>query len=131
LLIASTALQDNEKIATDLVASQLAQGIKSDGSKADYPYSPLTIAIKKTRSGLSSVTSHLTNYDTGESYKKLFMKVDKSNVLFGTNTDKEESISDRMDGLAFKPTQDNKEELIRQHVQRSFIEKIKKALSNG
>jgi hypothetical protein len=129
--LAIKALQSNEKVATDLIASQLALGIKSDGSKSDFIYAPFTIAVKKTKSGLASVVSHLTNFDTGESYAKLYMDVSKSGVEFGTNTDKEESISERMDGKAFKPNKENKEELIRQFAKPTFIKNVKEFIKNG
>lgn len=126
--IAVGAIKKNEDVLPDFVASQLAQGVMKDGEKSDFTYSPFTIAVKKTRSGLSSVTSHLTNYDTGESYRQLYAKVKNSEIEFGTTTDKEESISDRMDGKAFGLTPDNKEEFVRQHVQQDFIKMIKDEL---
>lgn len=125
---ASAAIQENEKTAADLVASQLAQGIKSDGSAAVFSYAPFTIALKKRKAGLAGITDHLTNFDTGESYQKLYLKVEGDKIEFGTKTDKEASISDRMDGKAFGLNQDNKEEFIRQHVQPFFVKKIKEFL---
>lgn len=110
--IGLAALNSSSENAADLIASQLAQGIKSDGEKADFTYAPLTIAIKKTRQGLASVTSHLTNFNTGESYNKLYFKAASGKVEFGTESDKEAAISDRMDGKAFNLTPDNKKELL-------------------
>jgi hypothetical protein len=124
----ATALQDSEEVAASLIASQLAFGVKSDGDQSDYPYSPLTIALKKGKSGLSGVTAYLTNYDSGESYRKLYMRVEGEDVIFGTDTDKEDAISERMDGMAFRPTQENKEELIAQTVQPNFNKRIKEFL---
>ncbi|MBK7885471.1 MAG: hypothetical protein IPJ81_18025 [Chitinophagaceae bacterium] len=123
--IAKQAFDECSQAAEDLIAGQLAQGIKSSGEKAEFSYSPLTIAIKKTKSGLSAVTSHLTNYDTGESYAGLYAKVNGSMIEFGTTSSKEEDISDRMDGQAFKLTQESKEEFIRQHVQKAFTKKVR------
>lgn len=119
------SFENNKDVAVSLVASQLAQGIKSDGSLTDFPYAPFTIASKKRKSGLSAVTDHLTNYDTGESFKKLFAEIQGDKVIYGTKTDKEAAISDRMDGLAFSPTQDNKEELVRQHMKPDFLKMIR------
>jgi hypothetical protein len=124
-LIAAQALEDNHEIAENLNASQLAQGLKSDGTEANFTYSPFTIATKKGKPGLAGVTDHLTNYNTGESYKGLYFKITGDQVEGGTTTDKEESISDRMDGKAFLLDQDNKEIFIRQHVQKTFMQKIR------
>lgn len=123
--LARAALSENSEVAVDLNAAQLAQGILKDGSLSDFTYASFTIASKKQKSGLSAITDHLTNYDTGESYRNLFMKVEGDQIAFGTTTDKEESISDRMEGKAFGLTPDNKEEFIRQHVQQSFMARVK------
>lgn len=126
--LASEALQDNSEIAADLVAGQLAQGVKSDGTKSDFTYAPFTIAVKRGKPGLAGITDHLTNFDTGESYRGLYMKVNGDKIEFGTKSNKEESISDRMDGEAFRPDQDNKEELVRNHAQPAFMKKVKDIL---
>jgi hypothetical protein len=123
--IAVQALQENRKAAVDLVAVQLAQGIKSDGTKSDFVYSGVTIGIKKNKSGLAAVTSHLTNYNTGASYRGLYFRVEGSQIVEGTTTDKEQAISDRMDGKAFGLDKDSREELIHQHVQKTFNRKIR------
>jgi hypothetical protein len=125
---AAIALQQSEEFALDLVAGQLAQGIKSDGTKANFSYAPSTIASKNQRTGLSSVTSHLTNYDTGESYRGLYMLVNGDNVKFGTHTDKEDAISERMDGEAFRPTKQNKEDLVREKMQPIFLKLVREAV---
>jgi hypothetical protein len=122
---AAEALQDSEQTALDLVAGQLAQGIKSDGKRANFTYTPFTIASKKNKSGLAAVTSHLTNYDTGESYRGLYMKVNGSDVEFGTTTDKEAAISDRMDSQAFRPTKSSREILVRENLMPNFLKKIR------
>ena len=122
------ALNDNREIAADLNASQLAQGMMKDGKLSKFEYSPVTVAIKETKTGLSSVTDHLTNYDTGESYQKLYMRANENVVTFGTYTDKEESISKRMKNKAFGLTNDNKEEFIRLHAQQSFNKLMKENL---
>lgn len=120
---------ENLDVAADLIAGQLAQGLMKDGTKSDFSYSPFTIAIKKNnRTGLAAITSHLTNYDTGESYRQLYGKVKGFLVEFGTTTDKEDSISDRMEGKAFGLSPDSQDDWIRQHVQNSFNQIVKEYL---
>ena len=124
ITLAAEAITDSHNLAEDLNADQLAKGIKVDGTAANFTYSPMTIAIKKQRSGLASVTDHLTNYDTGESYRQLFEKVENKKVIFGTGTDKEDSISDRMDDRAFGLTKDNKEIFMKDGVLPKFFSLI-------
>lgn len=126
--LAVKAIDDNSEVAADLIAQQLAQGIKSTGEKSDYSYSLFTIASKKGKTGLAAVTSHLTNYDTGESYKGLYAKVKGSTIEFGTTSNKENAISGRMDGKAFGLMQENKEEFIRQYVQKVYNKKVREFL---
>jgi hypothetical protein len=126
--IAKQSLSDNLEFAIEYNASQLAQGLQKDGTKSDFTYAPFTIASKRSKSGLASVTDRLTNYDTGESYRQLYAKIEGSKIIFGTKTNKEGSISARMDGKGFGLTPDNKEEFIRQNVRFNFIKKIKDIL---
>ena len=121
---ASQALTECSEQAANFMVAQLAEGIESDGSKVSFSYAPMTIASKKNKSGLSSVTDHLTNYDTGESYRQLYEKVQGNKIIFGTTTDKEESINQRMDGKAFGLTNDHKEEFLKQNVFPLFAKKI-------
>lgn len=127
-ILARQALSEKLEVATDMIAGQLAQGVMSDGTFSDFQYSPFTVAIKKTRTGLSSVTDHLTNYDTGESYRQLYGKVEGDNVEYGTLTDKEESISERMEGKAFGLAPENKRDLIKLHVKPAFMQMVRDAL---
>ena len=128
--LAIQAISENLDVAAGLIAVQLSQGLKKDGTKSDFSYSPFTIAVKKkNRTGLAAVTEYLTNYDTGESYKQLYGKVKGFLVEFGTKTDKDDAISQRMEGKAFGLTPDSSEEWIRQHVQQAFMELVINFLS--
>lgn len=126
--LAAKAIDSTGEFAADLNAAQLAEGLKSDGSKASFTYTPLTIAIKKTRTGLAAVTTHLTNYDTGESYEKLYEKVEGNKVIFGTGTDKEAEISERMDDKAFGLSNDNKEIFMKENVRPAFSKLVREFL---
>jgi len=123
--IAVGVISDNATAIEDTVRGQLAQGIKSDGKLAVFTYAPLTIAHKKRLTGLAGVYSHLTNYDTGESYRGLYATVDGNSIKFGTSSSKEDAISDRMDGKAFSPTAGNKANLIENKLQPQFIAAIR------
>jgi hypothetical protein len=125
ITLAAAAINENGEFAADLNADQLAKGLKVDGTAANFTYSPFTIAVKRTKSGLASITSHLTNYDTGESYNKLYEKVVGKKVIFGTGTDKEADISDRMDNEAFGLTPDNKEIFMKEKVRPDFVKRVR------
>lgn len=126
--LAIEAMNLSSEAAADLNASQLAQGMMKDGNLSKFKYAPFTIEAKSHESGLAAITDHLTNYDTGESYRKLYMKASGNQVAFGTKTDKEADISKRMKGKAFGLTGENKEELIRLHVQSKFNSLIRTKL---
>ena len=79
-------------------------------------------------SGLAGITDHLTNYDTGESYRGLYMKVKGNEVEFGTTTDKETDISNRMNKKAFGLTPENKIDFIKQFALPIFIKKVRQKL---
>lgn len=127
--LAVMAIKDNEAVLPDFVASQLAQGVMKDGKKSSFKYSPFTIAAKQGRSGLSGVTEYLTNYDTGESYRKLYARTESDKIVFGTRSNKEEDISKRMRGKAFGLTPENREEFLRGHAFPDFMKRIKQQLS--
>lgn len=126
--LAVEAITETSEAAADLVASQLALGQQKDGKYSNFVYSPLTIALKEGKSGLSGVVDHLTNYDTGASYRQLYAKVVGEQIEFGTTTFKEAAISKRMKGKAFGLTPDSKEEYVRQNVQPVFNKKVKSLL---
>lgn len=128
LSFAKASINENIEIAADLNREQLAQGLLKDGTFSDYPYSPLTIAIKKGRSGIAGITDHLTNYDTGESYQKLYAKVEGDKIIFGTTSDKESAISDRMEGKAFGLAPEEKTDFIREYIKPNFRLKINSIL---
>ena len=128
MFIAGQAIGEKSEEAANFNALQLAQGLKNDGTKAVFSYAPFTIAAKRGKSGLSGVTSHLTNFDTGESYRQLFEKVEGNKVIFGTTSGLQDEIDKRMDGKAFGLDADNKAEFLKLNVSPLFVQKIKSLL---
>lgn len=123
--LALEALNDNAQLIADANKIQLEFGIKTDGQKSDFKYAASTIALKKKRSGIAGITNHLTNFDTGESYEELFAEFKPDHAIFGTKTDKEQAIIERMDGKAFGLTDDNKKILMQDEIKKSFIQKVR------
>jgi len=81
------ALEENIARIPDYNATQLAQGEYGDGTPIKATYAPFTVEIKKTKSGLAAVTSHITGYDTGDMYKNMYAKLNGSKVEYGSTSD--------------------------------------------
>jgi hypothetical protein len=124
LEIVGTILNDSYE-AGKLNRAQLAKGIDAQGKEIDYTYSAQTIARKKKKSGLSGVYKHLTNYDTGDSYEALYIKVEKDKIIFGTDTDKDQWINNRMKGKAFGLSPESKEIFLVEELKPEFIKVIR------
>lgn len=126
--LAAEAITEKSEAAANFNALQLAQGLKVDGSLSGFTYSPFTIKAKQGKAGLSGVTDHLTNYDTGESYRQLFEKVQGNKVIFGTTSGLQDAIDKRMDNEAFGLSPDNKAEFLKQNVAPLFLQKVRQLL---
>jgi hypothetical protein len=63
------AIEQTKESIADLNASQLAQGIRSDGSKITPEYSTLTIELKLGQPGLSGIVDRVTLYNEGNFYR--------------------------------------------------------------
>lgn len=103
--VASQTIADNVEVIADLNATQLSQGIRSDGIKMSrrgvdyYPYAELTVALKQDKSGLSGITDRVTLYDTGAFYRALYAEVQGEDVTIGGRDEK----SDELEGLYSSP----------------------------
>jgi hypothetical protein len=62
----------------------------------------------------------LTNYDTGESYRNLYAKANGDTIEYGTDTDKEDSISDRMNGKAFALSRESREIFVKDFLKSMY-----------
>lgn len=126
--IARQAMRKNISVAKDLVAGQLAQGIESNGELTSFSYAPITIARKRGKSGIAGITNRLTNYDTGESYDKLYMIIPTTGdvIKLGTKSSeiKEAAISERMDNKAFGLSPDSRDIWVKQYVRPEFISRL-------
>jgi hypothetical protein len=127
--LAVESFNDNEKAFLKLNKSQLAQGLQKDDNESTFVYKPFTIAQKKQRTGLASVTDHLTNFDTGESYKKMYVNATADNVIIGTTSGLEDDISGRMKGKAFGLNSDNSDKFVKENLQKTYVEKVRKQLN--
>jgi len=125
--VAVTTLKENSERMADLIAGQLAQGLRSDGSEILPSYKPLTIELKHEKSGLAAVTDHVTLYDTGEHYKELYVEIKGDEIEYGSHDDKSEKLQEKYDvkgrkgnGSIYGLTEDSKDELVEGHLSNRF-----------
>ena len=130
--IAERTITDNSEYIADRNAEQLAQGISADGKPTTLlgktEYSPATINLKRQKSGLSSVTTRITGYDTGSLYRNLYAVVQGSQIEYGSKSEtapKFESLaSNRIYGL----TEENKQDFIENVLQPAFILEVERQI---
>lgn len=84
---AESIIRAHSSDIADLQATQLAKGINSEGRQITPAYSPFTVEQKqKYGVGLGRVTSHVTGFMTGETYKLLQAQVGAGKFTITANT---------------------------------------------
>lgn len=128
-VICQEVLENNEDVMADLNATQLSQGLRTDGTKITPEYAELTVMIKSGKSGLSGITDRVTLYDEGHYYGGLFADVKGQDVFFGSTDPKEEALNKkyatakgRLEGL----NEDSADELASGFLTPQFNERIEK-----
>lgn len=127
--IAISTLKENEDIMADLNASQMAQGVRADGSEILPSYRPLTVELKSDKPGLAGVTDRVTLYDTGEHYAELYADVKGDQIEYGSRDEKSAALQKKYDkkkGSIYGLTEDSKEELVTGSVGASWKQKIER-----
>jgi diphthamide synthase (EF-2-diphthine--ammonia ligase) len=116
-------LRENEKVMADLNASQMAQGKRATGTDIRPDYKPLTIALKEGKFGLAGVTDHVTLYNTGSHYQKLYAEVEGDEIEYGSKDSKSESLQEKY-GAIYGLTDDSLDDLVEGHVRSDYVKKI-------
>lgn len=125
--IAIDTIQKNKEVMADLVATQLSQGVRSDGSEILPSYTPLTIELKKQKSGLAGVTDRVTLFDTGEHYKELYVEVKGEDMEYGSRVEYSGDLEKKYGtskGSVHKLTEDSREELMAGYLENDFYGKV-------
>jgi hypothetical protein len=109
----------------DLQAAQLAKGIKSTGEEITPAYAPFTIQQKeKYGVGLGRVTSHVTAFSSGETYKLLQAKVNAGKYSIVADTYKYDLLEKRYGFKLFGLTLDSRlafrDHVVVPEVQKSY-----------
>ena len=126
LQTADDTINENSEVFADLIATQMAHGVRSDGSDILPSYKPLTIEMKQGRSGLAGVTDRVTLFDQGNFYRGLFVKAIGLDIEYGSRDWKLEKLDKKYStrrGSIVKPTEESKEEIITGFLQPQFYEK--------
>lgn len=102
--IAVEVLESLDKFIADLNRAQLAnKGINSDGTDIRPEYSTVTEILKRSKSGISGITSHVTLYDSGDFHKSIFAEIFPDEVVMDATDSKlmelEEKYGDKILGL--------------------------------
>ena len=105
---AVSIIQDQGEIIADLNASQLAQGIKADGTEITPQYAESTIEYKQGKTGLSGITDRVTLFDSGDFYRGIAVtKVDAEKFTITSIDDKTPKLEAKYGNKIFGLTSEN------------------------
>lgn len=128
--IAVDSFNEVKEVAADLIATQLSQGLRSDGSELLPSYAPLTIELKKQKSGLASVTDHVTLFDTGDFYQEIYAVAEGDDIEYGSKNEKAEKLNKKYStskGSIFGLDDDSADELVEGHLKPTFYDNAHEA----
>jgi hypothetical protein len=126
--IAEQTLLEMDDFIADLNRKQLAEGKRSDGSDITPEYSGLTELLKRPKSGLSGVTSHVTLFDTGSFHKSIVADIYSGSLILDATDGKTSELMEKYNEKILGLT---KESIIvlRNEFYPKYITKINKALA--
>lgn len=121
-------LSKEEEIINIVTQEQLfKEGINGKGIKImDYrPYRPSTIKAK-IRKG--QPTNRVTLRDTGEFYKSMFLVFEPDGFYITSSDDKAKYLIKKYGEEIFRITDSNLTKLLREHIRKELVNRIKKEL---
>lgn len=124
---AKDALEANEETIADLNATQMAAGLRSDGTEILPSYADLTILLKSEKAGLSGVSDHVTLYDEGDHYRELYADVVGDELEVGSRDEKSDDLDFKYStqrGSIYGLNEDSREELVESRLRGDFLELI-------
>lgn len=95
--VITEVLEKKASQMADFNAFQLSEGLRADGSDITPPYAPLTVFLKRAKSGLAGVTDHVTLYDTGAMYEAMYADVKGDEIEYGSKDPKADRLQARYD----------------------------------
>lgn len=125
--IVNDVLNESTETMANLNAAQLAQGLRADSTEIQPPYADRTVFEKQhNKSGLAAVTDHVTTYDTGSHYRKLYAEVQGDELEYGSRDEKSAKLQKKY-GKLYGLTTDSKEELAEQVTRPAFQKRVEEA----
>lgn len=126
-------LEDIVRDKEDVIVSAIAdnqlygRGITGSGQKImDYaPYAPRTIRAKKKK---GQPTTRVTLRDTGEFHRSMFLVVDSEGFYITSDDSKTKFLTDKYGDKIFRLTDKNLTRIIRSHIRKEFIKRLKRAI---
>lgn len=118
------ALTKNTELIADMNAARIVQGRRANGSEILPEYAPLTIEIKKTKSGPSAITDHVTLYDEGHFIQKVYAEMKGDELEQGSKDVKSESLEKKYGATIFGTSEEDQEELVNQNLRYDVYEAI-------
>lgn len=127
-----TIIDANKDKLADLQAEQLAQGLKSDGSRITPGYSAFTIQDKKANgTGLGAVTDRVTFFKTGELYRKLRADIQGSTFAIRADTFKFHKAIDRSGVNVVGLSRDSKEKFVLTYTRPGLLKAYEQKVTNS
>lgn len=128
-------LEDIVRDKEDVIVSAIAdnqlygRGITGSGQKImDYaPYAPRTIRAKKKK---GQPTTRVTLRDTGEFHRSMFLVVDSEGFYITSDDSKTKFLTDKYGDKIFRLTDKNLTRIIRSHIRKEFIKRLKRAIKS-
>lgn len=122
-------IMQNEGIILDMIHDQLYSGVDGYNLNLQPPYAPSTIR-RKIRKG--QPTDRVTLKDTGDFYESLYIASDE-NGFYVASTDQKlyNILRSKYGNPILRLTDENLNELIRNHIRPSLTEKMTDYIKNG
>lgn len=125
-------LEDIIAMKEDVIVSAIAddqlyrRGINGREIKImDYmPYEESTIRIKKEK---GQPTTRVTLRDTGSFHENMSVVFDEEGFYITSSDDKTEALKNKYGSLIFRLTNKNFNRILRSHVRKEFVKRLKKA----
>lgn len=121
-------IRDKEDVIVSAIANDqlFRRGINGRGEKImDYmPYKPSTIRRKQKK---GQPTTRVTLKDTGDFYKSMFVVFDSEGFYITSSDDKAKYLVKKYGESIFRLTNENFTRIIRSHIRKELVKRIKRA----
>lgn len=123
-------IQDKESIIVSAIADDqlYRRGINGRGEKimSYAPYKPSTIAIKRKK---GQPTTRVTLRDTGDFHKSMYVVADSEGFYITADDEKTPELIAKYGEEIFRLTDKNFTRILRSHIRKELVKRIKKAIA--